>query len=83
MAEMKPLAMFHKNRVVQIRRGTPIEELYHVRTEVNAADIGTRPDKISIADVMPDSVFHKGYDWMRMDVSDAEEAGYITHATKL
>ena len=32
---------------------------------------------------MPDSVFHKGYDWMRMDFDEAEEAGYITHASKL
>ena len=69
--------------MVQIRRGTPTEELYYVRTEVNAADISTRPEKISISHVMPDSVFHKRYDWMRMDVSDAEEAGYITHASKL
>ena len=28
MAEIKPLAMFHKNRVLQIRRGTELEQLY-------------------------------------------------------
>ena len=39
MAEMKPLAMFHKHSVLQIRRGSKMEQLYHVRTEVNAADI--------------------------------------------
>ena len=55
-AEMKPLAMFNKNRVVQIRRGTNIEDLYHVRTEFNCADIGTRPGKVSIQDVIPGSV---------------------------
>ena len=32
---------------------------------------------------MPDSVFPQGYEWMQMDLSDAEEAGYITHASKL
>ena len=32
---------------------------------------------------MPDSVFPQGYEWMQMDVLDAEEAGYITHARKL
>ena len=61
MAEMKPLAMFHKNRVLQSRRGTDTDPLYHVRTEVNGAVIGTRPEKISISDVVPVSVFHKGY----------------------
>ena len=30
---------------------------------------------------MPDSVFPQGYEWMQMDVSDAEEAS--THASKL
>ena len=83
LAEMKPLSMFHKNRVIQILRGTDLSELYHVRTEVNPADVGTRPEKITPRDLMPDSVFHKGYDWMRMDFDEAEEAGYITHASKL
>ena len=32
MAEMKPLAMFHKNRVVEILRGTSKEQLYHAGT---------------------------------------------------
>ena len=45
--------------------------------------MGTRPEKVSPSDVMPDSVFHQGYEGMQMDVSDAEEAGYITHARKL
>ena len=45
MTEMKPLAMFHKNGVIQIRRGTRLEQLYHVRMEVNSADVGTRLEK--------------------------------------
>ena len=45
MAEMKPLVMFHKNRVFPIRRGTPTEALYRVRTSVFAADIGTTHPK--------------------------------------
>jgi hypothetical protein len=83
MAENKPLAMFHKNRVLQIRRGTETEMIYHVRTEVNCSDVGTRPDLVTVEDVQPGSVFQQGHDWMRMDVSDAEEAGYITHASKI
>ena len=38
MAETKPLAMFHKNRVVEILRGTSKNQLYHVATEVNPAE---------------------------------------------
>ena len=68
MSETKPLAMFHKNRVVQIRRGTELDQLYHVRTEVNSADVGTRPDKLKVQDVGPGSVWQEGYPWMRMDM---------------
>ena len=60
LAEMKPLAMFHKNRVIQIRRGTKLDQLYHVRVEVNSADVGTRPDKLKIQDVEPWSVWLEG-----------------------
>ena len=55
-AEMKPLAMYHKNRVIQIRRGTNLEDLYHVGTDFNCADIGTRPGKIGVQDVSPGSI---------------------------
>ena len=54
MAEMKSLAMFHKNRVVEILRGTSKDQLYHVNTEVNPADVGTRPDKLKLTDVDPE-----------------------------
>ena len=73
MSETKPLAMFHKNRVVQIRRGTELDQLYHVRTEVNSADVGTRPYKLKIQDVGPGSVWQEGYPWMKMDVEEAIE----------
>ena len=83
MAEMKPLAMYHKNRVIQIRRGTDLEDLYHVRTEVNCADVGTRPDKIGVKDVGPGSIWQEGYDWMKMDTEEAVEQGYIKPASEL
>ena len=50
-AENKPLAIFHKNRAVQIRRSVNLEDLYHVRTDVNHSDLGTRPSKVTLADV--------------------------------
>jgi hypothetical protein len=73
MAEMMPLAMFHKNPVIQIHRVTRLDQLYHVRTEVNSADMGTRPDKLKIQDVGPGSLWQEGYPWMRMDMDEAVE----------
>ena len=35
---------------MQIRRAIQLENLYHVRTDVMAADCGTRPDKVSVKD---------------------------------
>ena len=83
LAEMKPLAMFHKNRVIQIRRGTDIEELYHVRTEFNCADVGTRPEKISIEDVGPGTVWQEGHSWMKLDLEEAVNQGFIKPACDL
>ena len=66
VADRKSLSIFSKNRVIQILRGTELSELYHVRSEVNPADVVTRPEDVSIDDLMPDSVFQTGYEWMRL-----------------
>ena len=54
-SEQLRLSEFHRNRVVQIRRAVEIENIYHVRTELNVADCGTRPDKVKVEDVMAGS----------------------------
>ena len=54
-AEKKTLSMFHRNSVIQIRRGSSLDHLYHVVTEENLADVGTRPEKVKLTDVGPDS----------------------------
>ena len=69
-SEKKALAMFHKNRVIQIRRTVDMDMLYHVKTEYNCADVGTRLDKIGVADVGPGSIWEEGHDWMRLDIGD-------------
>ena len=63
-AEKKRLSLFHRNRAVQIRRGTELSQLYHVDTEHNPADLGTRPSKVKLTDVGPDSVWEQGCAWM-------------------
>ena len=45
------LSLFHRNRVVQLRRTTSLDNVYHVVTNQNLADLPTRPDKVSFADI--------------------------------
>ena len=75
--------MFHRNRVIQIRRGTNMDELYHVKTDENPSDIGTRPEKVAIDDVGPDSVWENGEPWMRGDITTAVDNGTLKPASQL
>ena len=79
----KPLAVFHRNRAVQIRRSVELEDLFHVRTDVNPSDVGTRPDKVTLADVGPGSRWENGDLWMTMDLECAKEQGFIKPASSL
>ena len=69
--EKKSLSLYHRNRVVQIRRGTELDKMFHVRTDQNLADLGTRPEKVKVSDVGPDSQWECGLSWMRGEVSEA------------
>ena len=82
-AESKPLAIFHRNRAIQIRRSVEKQDLYHVRTDANPSDIGTRPEKVTIADVGPGSVWENGVEWMTMDMATALKLGSIKPAASL
>ena len=77
------LSLFHRNRVVQIRRALELENLYHVRTDVMVADCGTRPDKVSVKDVLVGSRWHNGEDWMSWPVQKAIDEGCIKPALDL
>ena len=44
------------------------------------ADVGTRAEKISIDDVGPDSRYENGDEWMKMEIEDAVEQGFIRSA---
>ena len=59
-SENKPLGIFHRNRVNQIKRSVEAKDLYHVRTDVNPSDIGTRPSKVTMSDVGPGSRWECG-----------------------
>ena len=48
-----------------------MSQLYHVDTQHNPADLGTRPSKVKLTDVGPDSIWELGCDWMKKDIQDA------------
>ena len=83
ISEHKRLSMYHRNRVIQIRRGTDLDSLYHVTSSQNPADIGTRPSKVTLEDVGPNSKWENGEDWMRGDIVEAVEQGTLKPATEI
>ena len=76
-SEKLRLELFHRNRVLQIRRGTELKNVFHVRTDANPADCGTRPEKVQLSDVGPDSRWECGDMWMRMEIAEAVRQGFI------
>ena len=44
-SEHKKLSLFHRNRVLQILRSTSLENMFHVKTNQNPSDLGTRPSR--------------------------------------
>ena len=83
ISEKKRLSLFHRNRCNQIRMNTQLDRIYHVKTDFNPSDIGTRPEKLQECDVGPDSVWMKGHEWMTEDLKAAIVQDIVTPAAKL
>ena len=77
------LSLFHRNRVVQIRRTVDLDKMFHVITSKNLADLPTRPDRVGIEDADPSSAWHTGLTWMKGDLSDAVANGILTPLKEL
>ena len=82
-SEKLRLQLFQRNRVLQIRRGSCFENMYHVKSEYNPADCGNRPAKVKVSDVGPDSTWENGESWMQLDLADAVSQGFITPVSEL
>ena len=82
-SENKKLSLYHRNRVVQFRFHTDLSKLFHIKTEYNCADIGTRPEKVKEEDVGPESIWENGHKWMTGSLEDAQDEGIITPASDL
>ena len=57
--------------------------IYHVQTHQNPADILTRPDKVNISDVGPNSTWERGLPWMRDEIKVAVESNILTTSKEL
>ena len=82
-SERKRLSLFHRNRTVQVRRGTDLDKIFHVQTDHNPADLGTRPDKVVDADVGPGSCWEVGKPWMTGTMESALALHILTPSANL
>ena len=58
----RPLQVGVRNAVCEIRRFSDVGDWFHVTTEKNVADLGTRP--ASVAEIVPGSAWQVGQPWM-------------------
>ena len=57
-----------RNAVIEIRRFTAVGQWFHISTELNPADLGTRP--ATVEEIMLDSEWQLGKEWMGMNYED-------------
>ena len=75
--------MFHRNRAIQVRRGTNLDRLFHVITACNPSDLGTRPEKVLDSDIGPKSKWENGLSWITEDEKTAVDKGILTPSSDM
>ena len=60
--DTRPLQTAVRNAVIEIRRFSAVDQWYHVASEDNVADLGTRP--VELEEVGPESDWINGRPWM-------------------
>ena len=84
LSEKKRLGLWHRSRVAQVKRGTDLDSLFHIKTEHNVADGPTRPDLFNMGtDLGPGSRWEMGMPWMTMKIEDVVAEGILTPVTDL
>jgi hypothetical protein len=58
----RPLQLGVRNAVAEVRRFSTVKDWHHVSSEMNVADLGTRP--ASVAEIGPGSTWQQGQEWM-------------------
>ena len=74
------LQVFHRLRVSNIINKLELKNLYHVDGKFNLADLGTRPDLLTVEQISPGSEWLTGKDWMKLPVEDAVKQGILKSA---
>ena len=59
-----PLQVSVRNAVAEIRRFTDVKDWYHIATDMNVADLGTRGAEVD--DIGTGSAWQNGQEWMRL-----------------
>ena len=60
-----------------------LSKIFHVKSEFNPADCGTRPGVVKNEDIGPSSTWSSGYDWMKQDMDWAIEQQIIKPAADM
>ena len=81
--ERVKLDVYYRNRVSQIRSQVELKNLFHVDGKENVADVGTRPDQLSLDNFCPGSEWEKGKQWMKLPIEEAEKVGVIKPVEKI
>ena len=68
--DYRPLQIAVRNAVIEIRRFTLPEQWFHIESELNLADLETRPTGVTIDDILEDSEWVNGKDWMKLPSKD-------------
>ena len=75
------IAAYQRRRCAIVRKYVDIDDCYHIRTNFNPADKGTRPI-VSIEEIGPESLYIKGPSCLH-DMEKSIEEGIITPISKL
>ena len=75
------IAAYQRRRCAIVRKYVDIDDCYHLRTNFNPADKGTRPI-VSIEEIGPESLYIKGPSCLH-DMEKSIEEGIITPISKL
>ena len=67
--EKRPLKQWVRNRVIEIQRFTTASDWKYIKSSDMIADLGTRRN-ISLDIIKPESIWFKGYPWMRKHPSE-------------
>ena len=68
-SKTKPLKPWVRNRVIEISRFTEVKQWFHVESELNPSDVGTRKGA-KIDDIRQGSEWINGKSWMRLPIDE-------------